>query len=173
VPPAQVTPTPAQVAVLPNAFVIPSSGVEVRYSNDWSSQSQDNTSITLGTTANPAAIAMVLDLGPLTGPIDASQLATAVQAQTSNLADAQIVAALNPNANRVVIVFRDPETSGTLYRIYDVDIDAVATTAVIVTVGEADVDAAVSLVGRSVQVAGQPVMTDMKQLVPQIFPTGV
>ncbi len=169
--PAQ-TPTPAAQAPA-NAVSLASSGVELRYGDAWSIQAQDDASVSLVTSAAPAALITVLDLGPVSGAMDAPTLATAVQGQVANLSDAEVVAALNPTPSRVVIVYRDPDSSGTLYRIYDIDVSAVSTTAVTLVVAESDVDAAVALVASSVQVSGKPVMTDLKQLVPQIFPAGV
>lgn len=170
--PAQ-TPRPGAGGAPASAVALASSGVELRYGSEWSIQEQDDASISLATASEPVALLTVLDLGPVSGAMDASTLAAAVQGQVTSLADAEVVSALNPTANRVVIVFRDPETSGILYRIYDIDVSAVSTTAVTLVVGERDVDTAVALVGRSIQVGGKPVMVDVKQLVPQLFTTGV
>jgi hypothetical protein len=166
------TPTPAgeqNGASLPSAVTVASSGVEVRHSSDWSVQRQDDTSVSLGTVASPAVLVTVLDLGPVTGGVDASVLAAGLSEQVDSLADAEVVAALSPSPDRVVIVFRDPDDSGELYRIYDIAVDASATTAVTLIVGVSDLDAAVALVTSTIQVEGEPVMTDLRSLVPEIF----
>ncbi len=167
------TPTPAEGgtggAALPNVETVASSGVEVQYSADWSVQRQDDTSLSLGTVGQPAVLVTVLDLGPVAGGVDASVLATGLTQQVDSLADAEVVAALSPTPDRVVIVFRDPDTSGELYRIYDIALDPNGTTAVTMIVGVGDLDAALALVTSTIQVDGQPVMTDLRTLVPEVF----
>lgn len=160
----------APVAAAPaNAVTLASSGVEVRYSDDWSIQRQEEANLSLGTVGQPVVLLTVIDLGPVPGSPDAATLATGLQDQVDSLADAEVVAALNPSPDRLVIVFRDPDTSGTLYRVYDIAVDPVATTAVTMIVGEADLGAGVDLVSTTIQVDGEPAMTDLRELVPQIF----
>jgi hypothetical protein len=165
------TPTPAVAgaAAPANAVTLASSGAEVRYSDDWAIQTQEDANLSLGTVAQPAVLVTVIDLGPVAGSIDAAALAPGLQQQVPTLNDAEVVAALNPSPDRVVIAFRDPDTSGTLVRIYDIAIDPAATTAVTMIVGEPDLRAGIELVTTTVHVDGQPVMTDIPQLVPELF----
>jgi hypothetical protein len=172
--PVPANSTPADTTNAPaNSVTVASSGAEVRYSDDWSVQSQDEASVSLGTVGQPAVLVSVIDLGPVAGSMDASVLATGLQEQVTSLADAEVVAALNPSPERMVIVFRDPDDSGTLYRIYDIAVDPTSTTAVTMITAEPDVQAAVQLVSGTVQVNGQPAMTDIPQLVPAIFGASV
>lgn len=167
------TPTPAtgdQPGTAPTtAVTVASSGVEVRHSSDWGVERQDDTSVSLGTVASPPVLLTVLDLGPVTGGVDASLLASGLQGRIESLADAEVMAALSPTPDRVVIVFRDPDGGDTLYRIYDIAIDPTATTAVTMIVGANDLDAALALVSTTIEVGGQPVMTDLRSLVPEVF----
>jgi hypothetical protein len=161
---------PAVAGAAPsNVATIPTSGTEVLYSNDWAIDSEGDGSISFGTVQAPAALVTVLDLGPTSGVVDASTLASGLQGQVESLADAEVVAALNPSPDRVVIVFRDPSTAGTLYRVYDIALDPGATTSVTLIVAEGQLDAAVELVGSTILVNGEPVMADIRQLVPHIF----
>jgi hypothetical protein len=167
-PDVPATTVPADAAPA-NGVTLASSGVEVRYSDDWSIQRQNEANLSLGTVGQPVVLLTVIDLGPVPGSPDASTLASGLQEQVESLADAEAVAALNPSPDRMVIVFRDPDTSGTLYRVYDIALDPVATTAVTMIVGEGDLGPGVDLVSSTIRVDGAPVFTDLRELVPHIF----
>ena len=163
-------PTPATTQ-LPNSVVIAASGVEVRYSNDWTVQSQAAESVQLATTGPLVVVSGVLNLATLQPGTTAMAVAQALVA-TPDMAGSEIVQALDLENGRKLLVILDRDPTGDLYMIYDITPGGASSTAYLLVVDVATVAEGVDLAQGTIQIGGQPVLQNVEQLVPAIFTPG-
>lgn len=150
---------------------IPSSGTEVTWTEAWERAAASTAAegaLELTTTSTPAARLNVVDLGAQQGDIDASDLAERIVGESS-LAGDEVVAAANGDDGRKVIVLSESSDQGDILILYDLRLDPDATIAVVLTVFESDLAAAVELASASVEIDGTPAFTDVRALVPEAF----
>lgn len=153
---------------LPNTVAIPSNGVDVAWSDNWTIDDQGIEAVHLVSDGDPDVFVGVLDVGAQPADIDASVLAQGLLTQPG-LGGSELVAAINVDDGRKIIVLLDSDPAGNIYLIYEMVLDPVSTTALVVTVFESDIDAGADLVASTIQVDGEPVFEDIKDQVPSIF----
>lgn len=169
--PSDPAPTvPAQgTSALANSTVIQSNGVEVSWSDDWTVDGEDAEGVQLASTGSVPIFLGVIDVGTVSEGLDAASLAQTLVGDP-DLSDTEIVEAIDVDENRKVIVLVQNDAEGSIYLIYDITFRASGSTAILITAFEDQLGAAVDVVSSTVQVDGQPVFADLRQIAPNIFP---
>lgn len=169
--PDVATPVVEEGAALTNTHVIPSNGVELAYSADWEVENESDTSVQLGSVVSPVMFLNVLDMGSYSSTPDAMSIATAVLDDPS-LEGAEIVEAIDVDENRKVFVLVEPDPNSDVYLIYDITLSTESTIGQVVTISEEELEAGIDLVSSTVELNGQPVFADFREIVPSLFVAG-
>lgn len=163
---------PATTGSPANSVVLEQSGVEIRYSDDWSINIEESSRIQFGSSGEVRAIVAFLDLPGLGVGSPAMELAEGLLS-TPELVAPEIVDALDLENGRKLIVMVDRDPAGDVYMIYDITQGATATTAMLLVVNVDSIGPAVDLAQSTLQVDGEPVLVDIQEIAPAIFPSGM
>lgn len=172
--PAQTTgqqQTTATTGAPANSVTIASSGVEIRYSDDWSINLEEPNTIQFGSTGSLWMVTTFFGLEGA-GPGETAQELAENLLTIPDLVAPEIVEALDLENDRRLIVMVDRDPVGDVYMIYDSIPGPTATTAFLLVVDTATVGTAVDIAQATLQIDGQPVLPNVQQIVPSIFTPG-
>ena len=167
--PSAGTAATTTAALLPNSFVIPSSGVTVSWSDDWTVAEQSQRTIQLESSSQLAFL-RVFDAGPSPGTMSAADLAQDL-VQQEQLVGMRVLYAVDSGSdpNRKIIVLSEPDLLGEIYRIYDLTLGPAHSTGILLSVPKVDIETGISTVAASVEVNGEPALIDLEELVPELL----